>query len=105
VKPYSLEYDGLSHSQVLNLIDDADVDLKALRSKKYFITTGLPEQPTFEVIYDWRTSKIDYLEFLPGCQTSMLNTRPNLEFLFVELILRNAKYYELIYNIFTNAST
>jgi len=26
VKLCSLEYDGLSHSQVLNLIDDADVD-------------------------------------------------------------------------------
>jgi len=45
VKLYSLEYDGFLHSQVLNLIDDADVDSKALRSKKNFITAGLPEQP------------------------------------------------------------
>ena len=93
MKPSSLEHDGLPHSQVLNLIDDAEVDSKVLWSKKNFITTGSPIQPTFEEFYDWQTSKIDYLELLPGCQTSMLNTRPNLEFLFVELIDRKAKYY------------
>jgi len=69
------------------------------------MTIGLPEQPTFEVIYDWQTSKFEYLEFLPGYQSSMLNTRPNLEFLFVELKHRNAKYYDLVYKILTNEST
>jgi hypothetical protein len=95
----------LPHSQVLNLIDDAEVNSKVLWSKKNFITTGSPNQPTLEEFYDWQTSRIDYLEFLPGYQNSMPNTCPIFEFRFVEQLHRKAECYDSNYKILMISTT
>ena len=105
MKPSSLEHDGLPHSQVLNLIDDAEVDSKVFWSKNNFITTGSPNQPTLEEFYDWPTLRIDYLEFLPGYQNSMPNTCPIFEFRFVEQLHRKAERYDSIYKILMISTT
>jgi len=61
-KPSSLEHDVLTNSQVLNLIDDDEIDIEVLRSKRNFISTGPPslsDEPTFEEFNEWQTSMID----------------------------------------------
>ena len=93
--------------KILNLSNDEATKMEVLRSKRSIIAAGPPllkDKPTLEEFYDWKLAITQFLEFLPGYESGILEIQPNLENLSDENLAFTIQKYELIYQILSTAT-